>query len=107
MRFGSRNPPAWHALSPRAEFQGFAQPLSRLQARARPGPVRAAVGPSPEVCGNGADENCNGIGDEGCACKAVAPGAGGSFAVTGRNAKLVAHGTLAQANGRSSPSFQG
>ena len=49
-----------------------------------------AVGPSPEICGNGIDENCNGVADEGCACQAVAPGAGGSFAVTGTIAKLVA-----------------
>jgi DNA-binding beta-propeller fold protein YncE len=49
-----------------------------------------AVGPAPEVCGNGLDENCNGMADEGCACKAVAAGAGSSFAVTGTLAKLVA-----------------
>jgi YVTN family beta-propeller protein len=48
------------------------------------------VRPTPETCDNGVDENCNGTADEGCACNAVGPGFGGSFAVTGTIAKLVA-----------------
>lgn len=48
------------------------------------------VTPSAETCGNGIDENCNGVTDEGCSCNAVAPGAGGSFVITGQVAKLLA-----------------
>lgn len=54
------------------------------------GACTGEVRPTPEVCDNGVDENCNGVADEGCGCKAVAPGAGGALAVTGPIAKLVA-----------------
>jgi DNA-binding beta-propeller fold protein YncE len=48
------------------------------------------VGPSPETCGDGIDNNCNGATDEGCACQPVPAGASASFAVAGTISKLVA-----------------
>lgn len=49
------------------------------------------VAPSPEVCGDGVDNDCNGATDEGCDCKPVTPGSARSFPVSGSIAKLVAH----------------
>ncbi|MCU1280950.1 MAG: hypothetical protein JWM53_4496 [bacterium] len=41
------------------------------------------VGPTTEICGDGIDNNCNGVVDEGCQCSPVDVGHGGSFAFTG------------------------
>lgn len=46
---------------------------------------------SAEVCGDGADNDCNGSTDEGCACKPVVPGAPRSFSVSGTIVKLMSH----------------
>jgi hypothetical protein len=48
------------------------------------------VGPRPEQCGNGADDDCNGVADEGCACSPVGMDAGGFFPVAGNISKLIA-----------------
>ncbi len=48
------------------------------------------VEPVAEVCGDSADNNCNGFTDEGCSCSPVGAGAGGSFAVAGDIRKLAA-----------------
>jgi hypothetical protein len=57
------------------------------------------VGPSPEVCGDGIDNNCNGSVDEGCACQPVAAGASASFPVAGTISKLSADPTQCLAYG--------
>jgi glucose/arabinose dehydrogenase len=52
------------------------------------------VGPEPEICGNGEDENCNGVADDGCGCDApLAPGGGGSFPMPTELTKLAADST--------------
>jgi DNA-binding beta-propeller fold protein YncE len=48
------------------------------------------VGPVPEICGNGLDDDCNGADDDWCDCPPVAVGAGSSFPLTGQIKKLVA-----------------
>lgn len=47
------------------------------------------VGPVPEACNDGADGNCNGVVDEGCACSPVAMNAGNSIAMTGTITKMI------------------
>ena len=47
------------------------------------------VGPKPEVCGDGLDNDCDGKVDQGCACNPVAPGAASSLAVSDTLSKLV------------------
>ena len=48
-----------------------------------------SVGPSPETCGDGVDNNCNGVTDEGCSCSPVATGSGSSIALPGNIVKMV------------------
>ena len=48
-----------------------------------------SVGPSPETCGDGVDNNCNGVADEGCSCSPVDAGHGSSIALPGNIAKMV------------------
>jgi DNA-binding beta-propeller fold protein YncE len=47
------------------------------------------VGPTPEICGDGVDNNCNGTVDEGCACSPADVGHGGSFALAGAIIKMI------------------
>ena len=47
------------------------------------------VGPTPEICGDNVDNNCNGVTDEGCACMPVAAGHAGTMTIAGGISKLV------------------
>ncbi|HUL58327.1 MAG TPA: hypothetical protein VLU43_03590 [Anaeromyxobacteraceae bacterium] len=66
----------------------------------------AYVGPTPDVCGDGIDQNCNGVPDEGCECAPSAPGESGSFTLAGQIVKLAksANGCLLYALNAGSPS---
>lgn len=47
------------------------------------------VGPTPEICGDDLDNDCNGLPDDGCPCTPVKPGQGGSLALAGAVTKMA------------------